>query len=287
MAILLTGGKGKTSSRLGRILKDAKIPFIMTSRRGDSGFSDDLPVAKFDLTDESTYKGPFQHSSLKGEKISAIYLVLPETADPVTPSIAFINYAVGKHGVKRFVLLSGTTATKGGPMVGKIWEHLARMDVEYSVLKASWIMENFSEWQYPGTIKNQDKIYTACKDGRIPFISAEDIAAVAFHALTDAEVPGEAVRVLGPELLTYDEAAAKFSQALGREIVHVRLNEEQNIQQYKSLGLDEATARFMTWLEVNTSGGKEAMTNDIVESITGRPPKTLDVYIQETKAAWQ
>ncbi|KAL2071799.1 hypothetical protein VTL71DRAFT_13034 [Oculimacula yallundae] len=287
MAILLTGGKGKTSSRLGHLLKDAKIPFIMTSRRGDTGSSDDLPVAKFDLTDASTYENPFQHSSIKGDKVTAIYLVLPETADPVTPTIAFIDHAVKEHGVKRFALLSGTTATKGGPTVGKLWEHLDKIDVEYCVLKASWIMENFGEWQYPGTIKDENKIYTACADGKIPFISAEDIAAVAFHALTDAKVPGEAVRVLGPELLTYDEAAAKFSKVLGRDIVHVRLDKEQNIQQYLKLGLPEATASFMTWLELNTAGGSEAMTNDVVETVTGRPPKTLDVYIQENKATWQ
>jgi len=46
MAILLTGGKGKTSMRVAGILKSAKIPFIMTSRKGDSGSSDTMPVAK-------------------------------------------------------------------------------------------------------------------------------------------------------------------------------------------------------------------------------------------------
>ncbi|KAH7350584.1 hypothetical protein BKA65DRAFT_241896 [Rhexocercosporidium sp. MPI-PUGE-AT-0058] len=287
MAILLTGGKGKTSMRLGRILKDAKIPFIMTSRKGGSASSDELPVAKFDWLDESTYESPFQHPSIKGEKVSAIYIVMPENADPVTPTNAFVDYAVQKHGVKRFVLFSGTTAEKGVPVAGKIWEHLDQIGVEYCVLRASWVMENFAEWQYPATIKDEGKIYTACGDGKIPFISADDIAAVAFHALTDAEVPGETVRVLGPELFTYDEAAAKFSKALDRDIKHVRLNQEQNIQQYMKIGLPQAAAGFMTWLELNTSNGSEEMTNDAVEQITGRPPKTLDAYIQENKTTWQ
>src|SRR6187402_1923538 len=65
--------------------------------------------------------------------------------------------------------------------------------------------ENLSEWQYLKSIKNEGKIYTACGDGKIPFISATDIAAVAFHALTDSKITGTSVRVIGPELLTYDE----------------------------------------------------------------------------------
>lgn len=47
----------------------------------------------------------------------------------------------------------------------------------------------------------------------MPFISADDIAAVAFHALTDAKVPGETVRVLGPELLTYDEVCFTLTKS--------------------------------------------------------------------------
>ncbi|KAL5322115.1 hypothetical protein ACEPPN_010084 [Leptodophora sp. 'Broadleaf-Isolate-01'] len=287
MAILLTGGKGKTSIRLARILQDANIPFIMTSRKGGSESSDDLPVAKFDWLDGSTYESPFQHHSMKGEKVSAVYIVMPENEDPATPTNAFVDYAVQKHGVKRFVLFSGTTAKKGGPVVGEIWEHLDQIGVEYCVLRASWLMENFAEWQYSTTIKDEGKIYTACGDGKIPFISADDIAAVAFHALTDDEVPGETVRVLGPELLTYDEAAEKLSKALGREIVHVRLNQEQTVQQYMKIGLPQAAAGFMAWLEFNTSNGSEEMTNDVVERMTGRPPRTLDAYIQENKTTWQ
>jgi uncharacterized protein YbjT (DUF2867 family) len=50
-----------------------------------------------------------------------------------------------------------------------------------------------------------NSIFTAAQDGQIPFISADDIADVAYHALTDAKAPNCDLRVLGPELLTYDD----------------------------------------------------------------------------------
>ena len=69
------------------------------------------------------------------------------------------------------------------------------------------ITENLSE---PGhghfeTITHHSKIFTACSNGKIPWVSASDIAAVAFHTLTDDKPHNRAYRILGPELLTYDE----------------------------------------------------------------------------------
>lgn len=45
--------------------------------------------------------------------------------------------------------------------------------------------ENFSNRAHQSTIKTEAKIYTRPEDGKIPFVSAADTAAVAFHALTD------------------------------------------------------------------------------------------------------
>lgn len=53
-------------------------------------------------------------------------------------------------------------------------------------------------------INEKDKIYSAAGDGKIPFISADDIARVAFHALTDQKPHNTEHLILGPELLTYD-----------------------------------------------------------------------------------
>jgi uncharacterized protein YbjT (DUF2867 family) len=53
--------------------------------------------------------------------------------------------------------------------------------------------------------KTKERIYSACGDGKVPFISAGDIAAVAFHVLTDEKPPQTDYRVLGPELLSHDQ----------------------------------------------------------------------------------
>lgn len=48
-------------------------------------------------------------------------------------------------------------------------------------------------------------MYSAAGEGKIPFVSADDIARVAFHALRDVGSSHKEYLILGPELLTYSQ----------------------------------------------------------------------------------
>ena len=138
MAILLTGGTGKTSVRCARLCKDAGIPFILASRKAVS--TSDMPAVKFDYGDPSTFENAFNHELVNGEKITAVYLVMPEIPDPVPAMIAFIDYAVENHGVRRFVFLTGSMTEPGPIFAGPVWQHLKHIGVDHTVLRCSWFM---------------------------------------------------------------------------------------------------------------------------------------------------
>ncbi len=65
--------------------------------------------------------------------------------------------------------------------------------------------ENFGERWHLATIQDEGKIYTACGEGKFPFISAMDIAAVAFRALTDEKTHNTDYLLEGAELLSHDQ----------------------------------------------------------------------------------
>ena len=71
--------------------------------------------------------------------------------------------------------------------------------------------ENFL---YNAAIKDESRVYSACGDGKIPFVSATDIAAVAFRALTDEKPHNTSYLIVGPELLTYDQVYSLFGPKL-------------------------------------------------------------------------
>ncbi len=140
MAVLLTGGTGKTSARIAPLLQDAKIPFVLASRSGKSVASSETPAVKFDWNDDSTFSAPFQHEFPRGERVSAIFLVVPIQEDPVAPMKAFIDYAMKEQGVRRFVLLAGSNVEPGSPAHGKVWQYLVGIGVDYCILCPTWFM---------------------------------------------------------------------------------------------------------------------------------------------------
>lgn len=286
MAIILTGGTGKSTLPITRSLQDAKIKFVVASSRGEAA-APDLPLTKFDWNDPSTFENPFHHKALEGESVSAIYLVAPESLhDPTPPLTAFVDIAVKKYNVKRFVLLAATLTEIGGEHVGKVWQHLADIGVDHTVLRPTWFQENF--WTFSkDSIKEEGKIYTATGDGKIPFVSATDIAAVAFTALTDEKPHNTSYYVLGPELLTYDQLAAKFSALLGREIVHVKVSEEERVQKLTAEGWPEGVPHLLAWVESQMALGLDERLDDAVEKVTGRPPQKIDTFLQDNKSTWQ
>ena len=72
--------------------------------------------------------------------------------------------------------------------------------------------ENLSEHEaHVRSIRDESKIYSATGDGKIPWVSADDLAAVAVEVLTRKAPPNTEFLVLGPELLSYDDVGLVLS----------------------------------------------------------------------------
>ncbi|KAJ5173849.1 uncharacterized protein N7500_001780 [Penicillium coprophilum] len=266
MRVLLTGGTGKTSVRLARFLQNENIPFLLASRRGPSAAPSGMPAVKFDWLDQSTWKEPFQYRFSGGGTISAIYLMEPLVDEPWKPM--------------------NDSTELSHPGMGMVWQHFLDTRFDYCVLRPSWFIENLSDEAPSIVIRDHNKIFSACGDGRIPFVSAIDIAAVAFRAITDLQSHNCDYRVLGPELLTYDEVAERLSAALGRPIEHVKLSGDQRYEALVSFGVSDYYARLLTRLETAASTGFETRMNDDVERVTGRAPRSFDLFAHENREAW-
>ncbi|KAK3368607.1 nucleoside-diphosphate-sugar epimerase family protein [Podospora didyma] len=284
MAVLLTGGAGaKTAQRIASLCDEVKIPYLYASRSApESPSASNPPAVRFDWVKQETWGAPFEYAFPGGETIRAVYIIMPRVPEPEKHINAFIDFAVTK-GAKRFVLMAGTTAQKGREGPGKVWEHMVEKGVEWAVCRPTWFMENLVEETYHlKTVREEGKIYTAIGDERVPFVSAVDIGAVAFVALTSPEAPNTDYRIVGPENLTHDEVAAKLSKKLGRDIQHVKMTPEERVNHLKtSLGLNDHHANYMVWLEKQAAEGLENHSNDVVERITGQKPVSLESFVEQ------
>lgn len=279
--ILLTGGTGKISSRITPLLSANGNAVLIASRSG-TGFLNCRGI-KFDWLDESTYTAPFDHGP-----ISAIFLISPPIMNCFPPMKAFIDLAISR-GVRRFVLLSASLLDTGdGPMMGRVAKYIKTLGVECTILQPTWFMENFSEMQHMHTIKSTDTIITATGEGKVPFVSADDIAAVAFRALTDEVPRNEDLIIFGPDLYSYDDVAALLSHKLGRKITHVKITEDElaiTMSEY----VPKDYARILAQLDTAIRNGEEErLSPQVVERVTGRKPVSFESFVDRCvgKGVW-
>ncbi|KAL8825845.1 MAG: hypothetical protein Q9170_007637, partial [Blastenia crenularia] len=256
-----------------------------------------LPTAqscKFDWNDSSTWSTPWTLS----QDIKVVYLVAAGFLNPIEVLKPFIEFAREK-GTKRFVLLSASAIEEGGPMTGVVHGYLKGLEgegVEWCVVKPTWFMEkgflvliwkieNLSEATHLPTIRDENKLYSATGEGKLPWVSAEDIAAVAYRALVDGKSHDCDHVVLGKESLSYGDLANILSNVLGRRITHVNCTEKQMAERLMKFGLDKAFAELLSSLDTRIKSGAEDIQNDVVEQVTGRPPKTFRSFAEEKKGA--
>ena len=77
------------------------------------------------------------------------------------------------------------------------------------------------------------------------------------------------------------QVAAKHSSALGREVVHARLSEQQGVQRSLNLSMAEHYAKFLPYPEVTNANGAEERMNDALKQVTGRPRQSLDAWMPQ------
>jgi len=294
MTILLTGGTGTTATRIASLLSQTSHDHLTASRSAhDTAVNGDSKHVRFDWLDRSTYGAPFSHPRAKSRPITAVYIVPPPIADLLRHVSAFVEVALS-HGVRRFVLLSASSAGEGGPMHGQVHQYLHGLEregrgVEWAALRPTWFMQNFSEPQHShvAAIRGEDTIYSATGNGRVPFVSADDIAAIATRVLTQETAPNCEYLVLGPELLRYDDVAQILSRTLGREIKHKKLTVQELADRFKARGLPPAFASMLASLDGGIANGDEDRLDGAVERVLGRKLVRFEDYAESVKDVWK
>jgi len=268
--VLVTGGTGKTGRRVAQQLSAAGAEVRVASRGG---------LLPFDWSDPDTWD-----AALAG--VSAAYLGPPPAGGDVSAAMIAFARAAAARGARRFVLLSGSPMPEGGPGAGQTHRWLRENAEDWAVLRPSWFMQNFSEGQHLATIRDAAEIYSATEDGRVPFISADDIAACAVAALTAPEPLNRDFILTGPEAISYDAVARHIGEAAGRPIAHRRISAEDLAAWYRANGRPALLARMLGAMDTLIAAGAEDRTTDGVRELTGRAPVGFDAFAQANGALW-
>ena len=269
---LVIGASGTTGSRVVAQLVAAGHGVKAASRRA-TPVPGAAPV-RFDWYAPSTHA-----AALDGA--DRVYLIPPPAdPDPVAVMVPFLRQARAA-GVHRAVLLSSSAIPEGGPAVGSVHRALPDLVEQWAVLRPSWFMQNFTgKHEHALSIAEHGSILTATGSGRVGFIDAQDIAAVAFRALTNEHAPDTDLVLTGPETLSYDDIAAIMTEVTGRLVVHRSLSYEQ-MRDRLAAQIPEEFAAMLAGLDRAIAEGSEDRVTDAVQRLTSRPARTFRAFLEE------
>ena len=268
--VLVLGATGKTGRRIAAGLTAKGLTVRMGSRSA---------TPSFDWDDESGWG-----ACLEG--MDAVYISYsPDLAMPgATRAIQALVDRATRLGVRRFVLLSG----RGEPEAQSCERIVQNSGAEWTVVRASWFFQNFSEGAFTDMVL-AGRITLPAGQVPEPFVDVDDIAEVAIAALTEPGHAGEVYEVTGPRLMTFSDIASELSVATGRDIRFMQVPHDAFIEGAKQSGAPQDVVWMLDYLFATVLDGRNAQLTDGVERALGRPPIDFSVYARETarKGAWR
>ncbi len=184
-----------------------------------------------------------------------------------------------RKGVKRLVLLSG----RGEPEAQRAEQALQASGADWTIVRASWFMQNFNESMLLGPIL-AGEMSLPVSSVREPFVDADDIADIVTAALTDDRHVGQLYEVTGPRMLTFAEATAEIAKASGRTIDYRTITAEEFMQGLEQEQVPADIAALVNELFTVVLDGRNEYVTDGVQKALGRKPRDFADYARETAA---
>lgn len=263
--ILVIGGNGKTGKRVAESLIKLGLSVRIGSRKAFVPFDWDNP-------------GTWENALKDIQKVYVTFqpdLAVPGSANTIR---SFTEKAV-KAGIEKIVMLSGR-----GEREAEICERIVlQSGINSTVIRASWFMQNFSENFLLDSVLSGHIILPVVTTLE-PFLDADDICDVVVKILTNDIHAGEILELTGPELLSFEKAAALISKAIKRPITFQEVSMQEYVSLLKTYQLPEDFIWLVQYLFTEVLDGRnESLTNDI-EKILGRKAASFEDYVSKTVA---
>lgn len=262
--ILVIGGTGKTGKRVVHLLEELGRNVRIGSRSASPAFDWHQP--------EGWAK------ALEGmDKVYITYQ--PDLAVPgALEAIEQLVKESKRAKVKKLVILSG----KGEREAQLCEQVIIHSGLDYTIVRASWFNQNFSENFLLEPVM-EGVVALPQAEAQIPWVDADDIAAVAAKALTEDEHNGKIYQLTGSRTLTFNEAVAEIAKVSKREIQFVPVSIQEYGDGMRAVGVPEDFAWLIEYLFTEVLGNPELaeVTNDI-EKVLGRKPIDFSEYASKT-----
>ncbi|OIS91429.1 NAD(P)H-binding protein [Brucella cytisi] len=267
---LVIGANGKTGRRVAERLREKGVSVRSVSR------STEVP---FDWANQPTWA-----AALDGID-SAYVSYQPDLALPgAVDAIRGFLLAAKKADVKHVVLLSGR-----GEEEAEIAEKVLQdSGLDWTVLRASWFMQNFSE-NYMRDELLSGSLTLPVGPTKEPFIDVDDIADVAVAALTETGHRNKLYELTGPELFSFSDAVSEIARATDKDLSFNSVSYADYEAALREQALPEDVIALLRYLFVELFDGRNASVAHGVEEALGRKPRRFADFARKAaiEGTWE
>lgn len=262
--ILVIGGTGKTGRRVAEKLIQLNQNVRIGSRNNNPSF---------DWNNTSTYA-----EALKGMD-RAYITYYPDLAVPgAKEAINALTETALKSGLEKVVLLSG----KGEKEAEACEEIVANSGLNYSLVRASWFNQNFSESFFLDPIL-AGHVALPMAAAEIPFVDADDIAEAAVKVMLDDSYNNKTITITGPRKLTFEEAIKEIAIQSDRVINFQAITLDDYIKSMKNAGLPNDYVWLLGYLFMEVLGNPENQNvSSDIEKVLGRKAVDFSEFAKKT-----
>lgn len=215
-----------------------------------------------------------------------VYPLLPSLID----ATAYFAQAAREAGLKAIVNMSQISARRDSKSHQARDHWISERVLDWSGVPVTHLRPTFfAQWlTYPRMrldIAEKGLISLPFGRGRHAPIAAEDQGRVIAAILADpAQHAGKTYSLFGPLEMDQYGVAEAVSEALGRQVKYRPIDIPEFQRQLESFGLPGQTVQHLCAVAQDIQDGLFAGTNDVVETITGEAPMTVQSFVEAHKA---
>ncbi|MGW7332655.1 SDR family oxidoreductase [Streptomyces sp. NPDC054840] len=283
--IVVMGATGATGNALLHSLRTLGTPVRALTRTphtpipgNTGGHRPPAEVQYADATDPHSLRAAFKGAD-------QLFLAMANSPAQVELETRVIDVAT-HAGVGHIVKLSAPAAEPDSPVAVSRWhhaveEHLRAAGPTHTILRPYAFTQNLL--RLAPTVA-QGLILGTTGDAPCNYIDCRDIGDVAAAALTRPDIAGRTYTLTGSEAVSSPELALRLSTLTGRPIRYVDLTPAE-LRDHLVRHADMPTwlADHVTEIQQLAVARPETPTTTVVD-ILGRPPRTLDAFLQEHRA---
>jgi NAD(P)H dehydrogenase (quinone) len=282
--ILVTGATGRVGYRVLEALADAGADTTAMVRV--EAKAADLPGAPAHVV--ASFDDPPPAEVLQG--FDQVFLLSPSGEEQAVLETVFIDALVAAGHRPHVVKIAADGFADPDCEVRfmrshrDVARHLDATGLPVTYLAPSPYMENLLA--AAETIREDGMITAPAGHGRVGFVAATDVAAVAAKILTSGGHDGTTYVLTGPEALGYADVAARISAVFAREVDYKSQPAEQLRKLLLAGGLSrwnaEGTVELFEWIR---HGGAASVTADVRE-VTGADPRPVQDWLEDSRGSF-